>query len=92
MGKLSRRPRLAIGALHLGERQNVEDHKIGDKEERYQASGIKHYLIRPVKREQLDGACRTRNSKEKRADEIGYSDGDKEYDSAIRDFLVSVAD
>ncbi len=70
----------------------MEDDCIGDKEERYQASGIKQYLIGLVKREQLEGACRTRNSKEERADEIGYSDGENEFDSTIRDFLVSVAD
>ncbi len=44
----------------------MEDHRIGDKDERYQASGIKQYLIRLVKREQLEGRCRTRNSKEER--------------------------
>ena len=42
-------------ALHLGDRQNVEDDRIRDKEERYQASGIKQYLIWLVKREQLEG-------------------------------------
>ena len=79
-------------ALHLGDRQYVEDDCKGDKEERYQASGIKQYLIWLVKREQLEGRCRTGYSKEERADEIGDSDGENKYDSAIRDFLASVAD
>ncbi len=70
----------------------MEDDCIRDKEERYQASGIKQYLIRLIKREQLEGRCRTRNSKEERANEIDYSDGENEFDSAIRDFLASVAD
>ena len=66
----------------------MEDDRIRDEEERYQASGIKQYQTRLVKREQLNGVCRTRNSKEERADEIDYSDGENEYDSTIRDFLV----
>ncbi len=68
----------------------MEDDCIRDKEERYQASGIKRDLIRQVKREQLEGRCRTRKSKEERADEIGDSDGENKFDSAIRDFLASV--
>ena len=80
------------GALHLGDRQNVEDDSIGDQKDRYEASGIKQHLIRLVKREQLEGRRRTGNSKEVRAGEIGDSDGENKYDSAIRDFLASVAD
>ncbi len=79
-------------ALHLGDRQYVEDDKIGDQKERYQASGIKQHLIGLVKREQLQGRRRTGKSKEKRADEISDSNGENEYDSTIRDFLASVAD
>ncbi len=70
----------------------MEDDRIGDQEDRYQASGIKLHLIRLVKREQLEGRRRTGNSKEERADEIGDSDGENKFDSALRDFLASVAD
>ncbi len=70
----------------------MEDDRRGDKEEGYQASGIKQYLIRLVKREQLEGRCRTHKSKEERADEIGDSDGENKLDSAVREFLASVAD
>ena len=45
-----------------------------------------------VKREQLEGRCRTRKSKEERADEIRHSDSENKFDSTIRDFVASVAD
>ena len=79
-------------ALHLGERQNVENDRIGNKKKRYQAGWIKQHLIGLIKGEQLQRGRRTGKSKEERADEIGYSDGENEFNTTIRDFLVSVAD